>query len=95
MKYSSPDNIQLAIAVEQKFLDLCGAYQKIKGVNLTYPPDMRHDFVRWRTMCARHRAGDYRHTDAELKSTREVAQWTVDVNCRLRNQPTKQLTWKD
>jgi len=31
--------------------------------------------------------GDYRHTEAEMKSTREIANWTVQVNAAIRNQP--------
>ncbi len=39
--------------------------------------------------------GDYRHSAAEKKSVREVAQWTLDVNNRLRNQPENILEWED
>lgn len=37
----------------------------------------------------------FRSTDAEKQATRNVAQWTLDLNCQLRGQPSKQLTWKD
>lgn len=41
-------------------------------------------------------AGDYRNTEAELRSTQAIAQWTVDVNARLRGQPSPGLIqWKD
>jgi len=38
--------------------------------------------------------GDYRHTEAELKSLRTIAEWTVDMNCVLRNQPKITLNWR-
>jgi len=38
-------------------------------------------------------SGDYRHTEAEWRSAHAVAQWTVDVNCELRNQPRKIIEW--
>lgn len=40
--------------------------------------------------------GDYRNTDAELWSTRNIAQWTLDINASLRGQPTPEpLKWED
>lgn len=35
--------------------------------------------------------GAFKHTLDERKAVQEVAQWTVDQNCILRNQPIKKL----
>ncbi len=31
--------------------------------------------------------GDYRHRESEMKACRVVAQWTIQLNAQLRNQP--------
>ena len=55
------------------------------------PPAM----LRWRQMAVRHRKGDFRNSDAEYESIKTIAQWTVDVNCQIRNQPAKKIVWKE
>ena len=91
---SDEDCVALADAVESRFLDLCGAYQKIKGKKLIPPPTLRVDLLRWRQMRVRHLSGDLRHSVAELKSTRAAAQWTCDVNAEMRNQVKAAVPWK-
>ena len=93
MHDSRPDDIGLATAVESRFLDLCGAYKRIKGVKLTIPLDLLEDAKMWRAMRRRHMSGDFRNTDAELQATQVMAQWTLDVNCEMRNQVSKRLVW--
>ena len=92
---SDPDTIALSRAVEERFLRLCKSWLKIRGEEMLIPPDMDGDLLRWRSMCVRHRKGDFRHTEAESKSLRTVAQWTLDMNCVLRNQPLIKLVWGD
>lgn len=41
------------------------------------------------------RRGDYRHTEAELRSTKLLAQWTVDLKVKLCSQKEKSLEWKE
>lgn len=92
---STHDTIALAEAIEERFLRLCNDYLRIKGYRLVVPPALRTDFVRWREMRVRHKASDFRNTSSELKSTREVAQWTVNVNAKLRHQHPTQIEWPD
>ena len=92
---STQDTVALAQAVEERFLDLCRFYLRVNGFKLVVPGGLKHDFVRWRQMRVRHKAGDFRNTPSELKSTRSIAQWTVNVNSKLRNQNPKQLEWSD
>lgn len=95
LRPSTQDTIALGDAVESRFLDLSETYFRIRKVRLLIPVWIDGDFLRWRMMRVRHKSGDFRNTEAELKSVQEVAQWTLDVNSELRNQPTKVMKWKD
>ena len=91
LKPSEPDTVALADAVESRFLDLCGSWQRIRGVDLPLPQILDSDLLRWREMLVRHRKGDFRNTESELKSVKVVAQWTLDMNAELRNQKPQKL----
>ena len=93
LKPSSPDDFALAQAVEDRFLDLSGAWSRVRGVSLPIPESLNYDMLRWRTMRVRHKAGDFRNTEAELQSVKAVAQFTLDMNCDLRGQEKKVLQW--
>jgi hypothetical protein len=90
---SPMDNVTLCIAVEDRFKTLLEQYFRVTGDQLAPPPSLAKDMYRWRTMAVRFRRGDYRNTDAELKSLRTIAQWTVDENCKLKNQEPKKVNW--
>ncbi len=51
---SKPDDVTLAHAVETKFLELCGAYLRIKGSELPIPPVIDKAILLWRRMRVRH-----------------------------------------
>lgn len=93
LRPSRTDIVLLAEAVESRFIELCDVYFRIKGEELIPPKFLDKDMLRWRQMRVRHKRGDLRHTEAEEKSTKAVAQWTVDVNCEIRNQPPKTVEW--
>jgi len=95
LKKSDPDLIALSLSVETRFKDLLGSYLRIRGVELIPPKSLDQDMLRWREMAVRHRNGDLRNTDAEKKSVRAIAEWTIRVNCELRNQSPKVIVWKD
>lgn len=95
LRPSSMDNISLCDAVQGRFVDLCNAYARIRGVMLVPPADLDTDLLLWRTMAKRHRIGDFRNSRDEILATRRVAQWTVDVNATLRNQEAKAVAWRD
>jgi len=77
--------------VESRFLDLSGSWQRVKGADIPIPHSLNPDILRWREMRVRHKRGDFRHTDAELKSTKNIAQWTLDMNADLRGQKKQKL----
>jgi hypothetical protein len=88
---SVADTIALAQAVEERFLDLCGSWIRVRGVEMPIPASLDADLLRWRECLARFRKGDFRNSEAELKSTKVVAQFTLDMNASLRNQQPKKL----
>lgn len=92
---SKRDTIELCMAVEQRFKDLIDSHMRIKKFMLIPPSELDSDMKRWREMAVRFKSGDYRNTDGELLALRSIAQWTVDQNCLLRNQPIKKLVWVD
>lgn len=92
---SDPDVIALGMAVEERFIRVLNQYVKQRGVKLVPPLSMNRDMYCWREMCIRHKKGDYRHTEGELKSTKAIAQWTLDINCTLRGQSAQTIQWKE
>lgn len=91
LKPSEQDTIALAMAVEDRFLDICAAWRRVRGVDIPFPESLNVDWLRWREMRVRHKRGDFRNSDAELKSTKSIAQWTLDMNASLRNQKPQKL----
>lgn len=95
LKPSTQDNIALAQAVEERFLNLCGSWERIRGERLPIPDGLQNEMIAWRRMRIRHKQGDFRNSDYEVKCLRVFAQWTVDMNCCLRNQPLVKIDWGD
>ena len=92
---STVDTVELGRAVDIRFRDLLDAYFRINGYPLPPPVQLDADMLLWRTMWLRHRSGDIRNTASELRSTKTIAQWTVDIQTKLRNQPPIQVQWKE
>jgi len=94
LQMSVLDDIELCRAVQSRFLDVLHLHLRLKGEPLSPPKDLDSSIFLWRKMAVRHKTGDYRHTDGELRALQAVAQWTLDTNSLLRNQETKQITWR-
>jgi len=94
LKPSTPDEIALGACVEERFIDLTGSYQRIKHERLPIPVDLFPDMKKWRAMRRRHKAGDYRNTEAEFVATKMIASWTYTLNCEIRNQVRMKLVWE-
>lgn len=92
---SDADAVGLAEAVKNGLKQLIHLYRRTRGTDLMFPKELDADVLRWRTMRGRHERGDLRHSEAELKSTKALAQWSLDVKCDLCGQPRKKLTWKN
>lgn len=95
LKPSDQDTIALATAVRARFNDVLDLHFQMKGAPVPISPSLDSDIKMWAAMHARHLSGDFRSTDGEKQATRNVAQWTLDLNCSLRGQPTKTLAWRD
>lgn len=92
---SMMDTVALAQAVEERFELLLASWLQKRGMPLLPPASLDRALLGWRMMRVRHKGGDLRNTLDEVKCTREVAQWTVEMNCILRNQPVKRIDWGD
>lgn len=84
---SSPDHVGLIRAIEDRFLDLCSLHRRVRGTDLQIPQALMPDALRWRMARLRHQGSDFRHTEREWRSVCEFAQWTLDLNSELKNQP--------
>lgn len=94
-KPSTIDDVELARAVEERFLDVCQTHQRVLGIALPIPKNLDGDMMLWRRVRVRHASGVYCHTPDEIKSVKVIAQWVLDKNCELKNQPKRVLQWKD
>ena len=125
---SKLDDILLGAMVEDRYIDLAGLHQRIKGTMMPTPHEIKDDLMRWREMRIRHKCstcggsnmmctpqgqpvisqrtglpkcacggrGDYRHRGSEMRATRIIAEWTLQVNAALRNQPDPvPMQWGD
>lgn len=92
---SDKECVGLTYEVGHKLRELEDAHIKIKGISLVIPGYLQNDYLRFITVKERHRIGDFRHSEAELRSVKEIAVWTVHVNRALRNQPPKLVRWMD
>lgn len=96
LELSTKDCIQLAREIEPRFLTVCELYgRKWGGQTPPISKEMEKHFMRWRQVVIRHRNGDMRNTLSEWQSMKEVAQWTVDLNCKLCGQEPKTVEWAD
>ena len=92
---SSVDSIQLAEAIEYRYFEITALHERINGTELMFPKELDQAVISWREVRVRHKAGDYRNSEEELRMIKIIAQWTVDVNNSLRNQPTKKIAWSN
>lgn len=92
---SHSETINGCILVDGDYRKLCRTYMIVKGIELFPPKSLMPDITRWREMIVRYNRSDWRNSEAEVMSLRAVAQWLVDINCELRNQPPKKIEWGD
>lgn len=88
------DTNSLSDAVFTRLQDLEHSWMRIKGVALPIPVDIDKAILKWGDMIERLAKNDFRYKESELKALQEVAQWSVNMNCTLRNQPLKKIKWK-
>jgi len=90
---STQDMVELGHAVHIRFLEVCTTYFRVNRIELVPPPDLNSAMLRWRQMCVRHSLSDFRNTESEKKATEAVAQWTVNVNLKIKGQKPIALDW--
>ena len=92
---SDADMVQLSMAVEQRFLELTRTYLRVNKVELLPSEHLNADMLLWRAMAVRHKKGDFRNTEDEKKSVRRIAEWTLEENCKLKDQKYVPIEWGD
>lgn len=95
LRPATQDEVALVEAVRERLLGVCHLHRREMESDLCPTVEVRPAYDRWRRVVARHRAGDFRISRDEVLATREVAQWSLDVNCALRNQPFEKIEWRD
>ncbi len=94
LQNSTKDTVALTDAVADRYEDLARFSNRVEGA-FSIPNSLRPDFAQFKKVLMRHRAGDFRNSNSELKSIRSFAQWLVNENARLRNQKPKKIEWSD
>ena len=95
LKPSTKDTLLLFTAVGERMQDLIGTWRRVFQIDLLIPESLHKEVQYWNRMKVRFGKGDMRNTRDELKALRLIAQWSLDQNCKLRNQPPKIIKWKD
>lgn len=84
---STKDQQVCCVAVNEKYIEMCGLCRRINGADLKPPESLLPDIYRWRQMFVRHNThGDFRHTEEELRSMEAIAQFTLNTDKELRGQ---------
>lgn len=91
---SRPDDVLLGDAVQHRFVEALNLWLRVRGEPIAPPPFLDLDMLNWRTMVARHKNGDYRHTGDELRSTQRVAEWLLRVKCELTGKEYVPIEWE-
>ncbi len=92
---SQRDDIALTYEVGKRLLELRDRVIRTSGNDLIVPESLVFDMKRMNSLAARYKRGDFRHSEAELRSVKVIAQWTLDLNRAICGQPSETLQWKD
>jgi hypothetical protein len=92
---SQPDDIELLIAVVDRYNGLLEHYLRIRGVELVIPDEIERCRKLIIRVKERYQRNDFRRSESEKLALREFAQWTLLINSELRNQEPVILKWKD
>ena len=93
LRLSKPDELELALAVWERFLVVTERYARVYGTTCIPPSELDSDMLLWRTFCLRIRAGDYRNTDDEWNATTRIADWTLHMNEICTGQKLAEVDW--
>ena len=93
LRPSKRDEVELAVAVWERFLIVTERYFRVYGVPCIPPSELNSDMLLWRTFCLRIRAGDLRNTDDEWNATTRIADWTLRMNEICTGQKLTKADW--
>ena len=89
------DTYELFGAVQERYKGLIELNIRVKGLSLIVPDAYKDDAKKIAMMAERWNLGDFRNTRSEEMALRSFAQFTCDVNAKLRNQKKVALEWRD
>ena len=92
---SKQDDVMLVYELIVRLADLNELFLRVKGREPVIHATLQDDLKRVDTVALRHKKGDFRHTDMEIKSVKTIAQWALDLKKELCEQPPEVLAWKD
>ena len=87
---SSRDKIAFTVEVWKRFEKVLNLMERKRGV-VVIPPEVETALKPARTMALRHKRGDYRHTDSEMRQEQVIARWLVETWANLNGQPVPEI----
>ena len=92
---SLPDDVELLIAVVDRYNDLIVQWKRNKKTALLVPSHMESSKQLVIRLKERYSKRDFRHNLSEKTALREFAQWTLLVKAAMCNQDPKIIDWGD
>lgn len=93
LQKADQDTRHLCAAVDTRVSEVLNLHVRVREHPPMIPKNIQEDINLWRQMVVRFKKDDWRCTEDERQALRRVAQWSLDLNCDLRNQPRKVLEW--
>jgi len=86
LRPATEKEVEVTDDVRERVYTLAVAWRQYRGTDLLPPAGIIGSYKRWRGMVARHRRGDFRVAEDELKAQLEVMRWAYEANCLIRGQ---------
>ena len=87
---SSKDKVAFTREVWKRVVKVTNQMERKKGL-VFIPPDIEKSLLISRAIAKRHEAGDYRHTEYEMRHEQTVARWLVEQHAELNGNPVPEL----
>jgi len=91
LRDSDEATLEFINAIYPRLQSVFQLHKRIHGTQLIPELTIKADFELWNAVITRHKLGDRRHTEDEAKALKRIAQWTLDINSSLRNQPIQKI----
>lgn len=89
---SSRDKVAFTKELWPRFEKTLSLMERKRGI-VVIPPEVESALKPARKIYLRHRQGDFRHTDGEMRSEQVVARWLVETWAHLNGQPVPKINF--